>query len=248
MLMARDMARCFDPVLLMRDAGLEPDAWQAALLRERPKRALLCCARQTGKTELSITLAEWTALFEAPALVLIVSPSQRQSGEVFRRLMLLHSSLKDVPELIAESALRAEYANGSRVIALPGSERTIRGYAGARLIIVDEAARVDDSLFAALRPSMATVDGSLLMLSTPFGKRGEFYRAWAEGEGWTRIRVPASMCPRLAKAFLDEERRELGPMRYSEEYELAFLEPDEAVFMTVLIDRAFTTEVRPLWQ
>jgi hypothetical protein len=48
--------------------------------------------------------------------------------------------------------------------------------------------------------------------------------------------------------FLDEERRELGPMRYSEEYELAFLEPDEAVFMTALIDRAFTTEVRPLWQ
>ena len=91
-------------------------------------------------------------------------------------------------------------------------------------------------------------DGSLLMLSTPFGKRGEFYRAWTEGEGWTRIRVPASMCPRLTKAFLDEERRELGPMRYSEEYELAFLEPDETVFTTALIDRAFTTEVRPLWQ
>ena len=85
---------------------------------------------------------------------------------------------------------------------------------------------------AALRPSLATVDGSLLMLSTPFGKRGEPYRAWTEGEGWTRSRVPASMCPRHTKAFLDEEQRELGPMRYSEEYELAFLEPDEDVFMT----------------
>ena len=86
------------------------------------------------------------------------------------------------------------------------------------------------------------------MLSTPFGKRGESYRAWTEGEGWTRSRVPASMCPRHTKAFLDEEQRELGQTRYSEEYELAFLEPDEAVFMTALIDRAFTTEIRPLWQ
>jgi Terminase large subunit, T4likevirus-type, N-terminal len=248
MLMAKDLMRAFDPTLLMRDAGIEPDPWQAKLLTERPKRALLLCSRQSGKTETAITLGEWTALYEPGSLTLIVSPSQRQSGEVFRRLMILHGKLKEVPGLVAESALRAEYSNGSRVIALPGSERTTRGYAGAKLIIVDEASRCDDALFAALRPSMATVDGSLIMLTTPFGKRGEFYRAWTEGEGWTRIRVPASMCPRLTKAFLDEERHELGPMRFSEEYELAFLEPDETVFMTALIDRAFTTEVHPLWQ
>ena len=85
------------------------------------------------------------------------------------------------------------------------------------------------------------------MLSTPFGKRGELYRAWNEGEGWTKVRVPASECPRLSKEFLDEERRELGAMRYSEEYELAFLEPDELVFPTTMIERAFTHDIRPLW-
>jgi Terminase large subunit, T4likevirus-type, N-terminal len=161
--------------------------------------------------------------------------------------MLAHAKLQGVPELTQESALRAQFANGSRVIALPGSERTTRGYAGAKLIILDEAARVDDDLLAALRPTMAVVGGSLIMLSTPFGKRGEFYRAWTEGEGWTRVRVPASQCPRLSKEFLAEERRELGVMRFSEEYELAFLEPDESVFPTAIIDRAFTTDVRPLW-
>jgi hypothetical protein len=94
---------------------------------------------------------------------------------------------------------------------------------------------------------MAVVGGSLIMLSTPFGKRGEFYRAWSEGQGWTRVKVPASQCPRLSKEFLDEERRELGAMRFSEEYELAFLEPDESVFPTAIIDRAFTSDVRALW-
>jgi Terminase large subunit, T4likevirus-type, N-terminal len=247
MLIATDLHRALDPVQLMCDTGLEPDDWQAKLLRERPKRCLMLASRQSGKTEAAIHLGLWTALFEPPALVLIVSPSQRQSQEVFRRLMIAYGKLKDVPGLAQESALRAEISNGSRIVALPGSERTVRGYTGAKMIILDEAARVDDELLAALRPTMATVDGSLIMLTTPAGKRGEFYRAWTEGEGWTKVRVAASMCPRLSEAFLADELRELGPMRYSEEYELAFLEPDESVFPTMMIERAFTNEIRPLW-
>jgi hypothetical protein len=245
--MAADMSRCLDPVRLARACGIEPDPWQAELLRSRPKRALLLCSRQSGKTEVAVNIAHWTALYEPGSLSLIVSPSQRQSGEVFRRLMLNHAKLVDAPPLNAESALRAEFANGSRVVALPGSERTVRGYAGARLIVLDEAARVPDELLAALRPTMAVVDGSLLALSTPFGKRGWFYEAWIGAESWHRVRVPASDCPRLMPEFLAEEKRALGPLAYSEEYELAFNEPDEAMFATALIDRAFTSEVRPLW-
>jgi len=153
-----------------------------------------------------------------------------------------------VPNLVAESALRAEYANGSRVLALPGTERTIRGLAGADLILLDEAARVDDELLAAMRPMMATVNGSLIALTTPKGKRGWFFEAWTGGEkSWHRVKVSASQCPRLTKEFLAEELRELGAMRFSEEYQLEFLEADESVFPTAIIDRAFTTEVQPLW-
>ncbi len=191
--------------------------------------------------------ASTSASTASASLTLIVSPSQRQSAEVFRRLMILHNKSEGVPELVAESALRAEYANGSRVVALPGSERTTRGYAGARLVILDEAARVDDELLAALRPTMATVDGSLVMLTTPAGKRGEFYRAWTEGEARTRVRVPASKCPRLSKEFLEEERRELGPQIYRQEYELEFVDDAEAMFNVELIDRAFSPEVRAIW-
>jgi hypothetical protein len=247
-ILAADLRRYFDPAQLMRDTGLEPDPWQEKLLRHRPKRCLMLAARQSGKSEVAVHAALWCCLYEPNSLTLIVSPSQRQSQEMFRRVMIAHSKLKGVPELQQESALRATFANGSRCIALPGSEKTTRGYAGARMVILDEASRVDDELLAALRPTMATVDGSLIMLTTPAGKRGEFYRAWTEGEGWTRVKVPASQCPRLSKEFLAEELRELGAMRFSEEYELAFLEPDEAVFPTAFIDAAFTDEVRPLWQ
>jgi hypothetical protein len=83
MLMAKDLMRAFDPVQLALDAGIMPDPWQAKLLRERPKRCLMLCSRQSGKTETAIFLGIWTALYEPNSLVLIVSPSQRQSQEVF---------------------------------------------------------------------------------------------------------------------------------------------------------------------
>ena len=141
-LITADLRRCLDPVQLARDCNIIPDEWQERLLRDRPKRALLNCSRQSGKTETAIFLGLWTAIYEPGSLVLIVSPSQRQSQEVFRRLLIAYGKLKGVPELTQESALRATFANGSRVIALPGSEKTTRGYAGARLIILDEAAEL----------------------------------------------------------------------------------------------------------
>jgi len=208
---------------------------------------LLLCARQTGKSTVSALIALATAIRQAGALVLLVSPSQRQSGELFRTVMRHLRSLVDAPGITAESALRLELANGSRIVALPGDEKTIRGFAGATLIVLDEAACVEDDLIAAVRPMLATSGGRLIMLSTPFGKRGAFYEAWTGDPSWHRVRVPADQCPRISKQFLEEELRELGAQRFSEEYGLEFLEPDEAVFPTAIIDAAFTNEVLPLW-
>jgi hypothetical protein len=135
---------------------------------------LLLCARQTGKSTVSNLTALWTAIYEAPALVLLVSPSQRQSAELFRGLMMLHGKLKGAPEVTMESVLRAQFTNGSRIVALPGTEKTIRGFARADLIVIDEAARCEDELLAAVRPMLATTEGGgrLIALSTPAGKRG----------------------------------------------------------------------------
>jgi hypothetical protein len=91
--------------------------------------------------------------------------------------------------------------------------------------------------------------GSLIALSTPAGKRGWFYEAWhgPASDGYYRVRVSAQECPRISQEFLDEELRELGPTRFSEEYGLAFVDPEESAFPTTIIDAAFTPEVLPLW-
>jgi hypothetical protein len=244
----RDMARALDPVIFAGDCGIQPDPWQADLLRSLARRVLLLCSRQSGKSTVTALLGLWVALFEA-GLVVIVSPSQRQSAEMLRGIKGFYANLKDAPRLVSESALKLEFENGARILALPGTEKTIRGIAGAALIVIDEASRVDDELLAAVRPMLATTKhgGRLIALTTPAGKRGWFFEAWTGDGDWQRVRVAASDCPRISKEFLDEELKELGAMRFSEEYELAFLEPDEAVFPTAIIAAAFTNEVTPLW-
>jgi Terminase large subunit, T4likevirus-type, N-terminal len=249
-MIATDIARALNPEIFAWDCGVNLDPWQKALMIERPRRSLQLCCRQAGKSTVSALSALWTAIYEPPALILLVSPSQRQSAELFRTTMLYHNALKGAPELSMESVLRAEFQNGSRILALPGTERTVRGYSGADLIVVDEACRVEDALISAVRPMMATSEGGgrLWCLSTPNGKRGFMHEAWTSGDDtWHRTEVAAKDCPRISKAFLDDELRQLGPLQFSQEYSLAWLEPDEAVFPVEIIDAAFSHDVRPLW-
>ncbi len=98
-----------------------------------------------------------------------------------------------------------QLTNGSRIEALPGTEKTIRGFSGVDLLVLDEAARVDDELYFAVRPMLAISGGALMMLTTPHGKRGVFYEEWTGGAGWERYEVPAAECPRIPEAFLEEE-------------------------------------------
>jgi hypothetical protein len=179
--------------------------------------------------------------------VLLVSPSQRQSSELFRKVLSHHRVLDEAPEIAAESAMRVEFRNRSRIVALPGSDDTIRGYSAAAAVIVDEAARVPESLLSAVRPILATSNGKLIALTSPAGKRGWFHSEWIGGDGWHKLRVTSDMVPRISAEFLDDERKALGPLLFSQEYECAFVDAEEQLFATDLIDRLFTMDLAPLW-
>src|SRR5262249_20264374 len=163
-------------------------------------------------------------------------------------LMSLYHKLSDAAELHAESALRAEFKNGSRVISLPGTEKTVRGYAAANLVVIDEASRVGDDLLTAIKPTLATTDGRIVALTTPAGRSGWLYELWSNGDpAWDRVQVKPSDCPRISKEFLAQELKDLGPAKYSQEYDLEFVDSESSAFMGELIEQAFTDDVRPLW-
>jgi hypothetical protein len=147
---------------------------------------------------------------------------------------------------VQESALQLTLANGSRVISLPGDEKSIRGYSSVALLIIDEAARVEDALYSSVRPMLAVSQGQLVALSTPFGRRGWFWEAWSGEERWRRVEVTADQCPRIPAAFLAEERRALGENWYMQEYFCRWLSAVGAVFNPNDIEAAFVPGVRAL--
>jgi hypothetical protein len=233
-----DLARSLDPVLLAEDAGFELDPWQQEVLRSDAPRLLLCCSRQAGKSTIAALLALHQALYCPDSLVLLLAPVQRQAGELFRKLMAAYRALGCPVPSLAETALTLELVNGSRIVALPGEEANIRCYSGVSLLVIDEAARVDDALYQACRPFLAVSKGRLLALSTPFGKRGWYYSEWHGDGDWQRVEVKASDCPRISPAFLAEERAALGDRWFRQEYEISFEDTVDAVFSSTEVQAA----------
>jgi len=243
--LAGDLACALDPAELARRVGLPPDPWQADFLRSAEQRILLNCSRQSGKSTVTALLAVHTASYDPGALVLLLSPSLRQSQELFRKALDTYRALENPVPVEAESALRLELENGSRIVSLPGKEQTIRGFSGVRLLAIDEAARVADDLYFAIRPMLAVSGGRLVALSTPFGTRGWWYEAWRSPEPWRRFQVPAEQCPRISAEFLAEERRTMGDWWFRQEYGCDFLDAETQPFSREDIDRAFEEEVEP---
>jgi Terminase large subunit, T4likevirus-type, N-terminal len=245
-----DLALALDPVVLAKQLGLTADPWQADLLRSEARQRILLCCRQAGKSTVSALLALHTALYRPPALVLLLSPSLRQSQELYRKVRTDYRALGEAaPGVVEETALRIELANGSRIVSLPGKESTIRGFSGTSLLIVDEASRVPDALYHAVRPMLAVSGGQLVLLSTPFGKRGFFHHEWAEGGGdWHRVKITANDCPRIDPVWLARERDAIGEWWFRQEYLCEFVDTADQVFGLEVVMRALSPEVQPLFE
>jgi hypothetical protein len=218
-----DLARLvYDPSEILRAAGFPPDPWQRDFLRSNHPRTLLNVTRQGGKSRATSAMALHRATFTPGATVLILSPGQRQSSEIFHKVLEAYNAIGRPVKATYETQLKLELANGSRVICLPGKEETVRCYS-PELIIIDEASRVPDDLYRAVRPMLTMTKGQLIALSTPFGQRGWFYHAWqSRTHEWHKIKVPANEHPRISKDFLAQELAAMGQAYMDQEYYCLF--------------------------
>lgn len=210
-----------DPSRILAARGLAVDPWQREVLRSDRRQLLLNCCRQAGKSTVVSALALHHALFQPGSLTLIVSPGERQSAETFKKVRDNYRALGRPIQALHETQRRLELANASRILCLPGVEGTIRCYSPT-LIIIDEAARVPNDLYRAIRPMLAVSRGRLVALSTPFGQRGWFYDEWHGGGPWQRVCVTWRQCPRISAEFIAEEERAMGRAWVAQEYECSF--------------------------
>jgi tRNA(Met) C34 N-acetyltransferase TmcA len=141
------MAMLFDPSAIMRACGLIPDPWQRRILLSSERQILLNCSRQSGKSTTVAALALHTALSRPRSLILLLSPSLRQSLELFRKVIECYAAVRQPIKTLAFNQTRLELDTHSRIVCLPGKEETIRSFSGVDLLVIDEAARVPDDLY-----------------------------------------------------------------------------------------------------
>jgi hypothetical protein len=213
-----------DPSAILRARGLTPDHWQMELLTSsRARQVLLNCSRQSGKSTAVAALALHTLLFRPRSLTLLLSPSLRQSLELFRKVMECADALPQSEKPRVKTLTQLELPNRSRIVSLPGKEETVRSFSGVALLVIDEAARVPDDLYRSVRPMLAVSQGRLICLSTPFGKRGFFYSEWTDQRApWQRFQVAWQDCPRIRPEFIAEETRAMGESWVRQEYLCSF--------------------------
>jgi hypothetical protein len=200
--------------------GFDPDPKQELVLRGG-RRGIVNCTRQWGKSTVTAVKAVHRAYSAPGSLTLVVTPSGRQSGEFLRKAEEFVRRLGIKVRGDGDNKISIAFPNGSRIVGLPGNEATSRGYS-ASLLLIDEAARVDDQMYRAMRPSLAVANGDLWLMSTPYGKRGFFWEEWEHGgDEWERISVPATECPRISAQLLAEESAK-GDETYRREYMCEF--------------------------
>ena len=195
------LVEAFDGVAFARrNLGFEPDAQQRLILGKRVRRGLLNCSRQWGKSTVAAAKAVHLAAITPGSLVLVVSPSARQSAEFVRKAGGFVQCLGIRQRGDGDNENSLALPNGARIVGLPSTEGTVRGFSAVSLILIDEAARVSDDLYKAVRPMLAVGGGDLWLMSTPAGKRGFFYEEWANGgERWERVSVKAEECERIPR-------------------------------------------------
>lgn len=241
-----DLAAALDPVRFAEGLSFAAEPWQSSLMRSRASRALVLCARQVGKSTTVSYRALHRAVYQRGALVLIVSPTQRQSDEQLHQLTTLYRGMGEQPRPTKSNSAELALANGSRIVSLPGSEGGIRGFAGVDLLILDEASRVEDDVFASCLPMVST-SGQLVALSTPWGRRGWFYDLHDDAlNGWERHKVTAHESGRYTAERVEEIRRSVGSYLFASDYLCEFGDTDSQLFGSELIRNAYSHSIRPL--
>lgn len=237
-----------DPVAFARGRGFIAEPWQSKLLRSTARRIAVHCARQVGKSTTTGYKSLHVALSNPDRDVLIVSPAQRQSAEMLEAIKTIYRGMRAAPRLVKDNDSEMVLYNRARILSLPGVEGTIRGFSNVKLLVIDEASRVPDEVFAAVLPMVGS-DGQIMALSTPWGCRGWFYEVCEESvlNGWEKHRVTVYDSAQWWPQRIAEMRASVGKFVFASDYEALFQDTDDQLFSTEDVRRAFTSDVQPLF-
>lgn len=195
--------------------------------------ALFLTGRRSGKSRIAAVIAAFEAALSGrekllskgeTGLVAIIAPTKKQ-GRIVRNY--LRAIFDETPllqnEIMNETQEGFLLRNGVLIEILVGDWRSVRGYTLLAAVIdevcffgldAESKVRSDTELIRAIQPSLATTNGRLICISSPYAKKGwafsQYKRNFGNDNGKTLIwNCPSrTMNPALSQSIVDEAMAE----------------------------------------
>jgi len=232
-------------------------AGNRAVPKNRVREFWAVAGRRSGKSRVAAAIAVYLSLFckhklarGETGMVLTLAGSRDQARAVFSYVRgLLEAAPALRAEIVNVSRYEIELKNGIVIAVHSNSFRTIRGRTLAAAIFDeisfwrDESSALPDvETYRAVLPSLATTNGMLIGISTPYRKLGLLHQKWRDHfgqEGDVLVVQGRSQAfnPTLADSVIAAQR-EADPAGAVSEWDAAFRVDISAWLDDASIDRA----------
>jgi hypothetical protein len=194
------------------------------------KELWLVVGRRGGKSQIAALIAVYEAFFHDHSsklsagelsTVMVIAADRKQARSVFRYIKGLIGLCPMLKQMVLRETTETLELNNRSVIEITtASHRRTRGYT-CSCVIADEVAfwmidgaNPDREIINALRPSLATLNGKLLALSSPYARRGVLWDSYRDNFGKDNKRIlvaqapTALMNPTLDPAVIEQAYKE----------------------------------------
>lgn len=219
------------------DFGLQPfnlyDCQKEKLdIIHNNRKVILMEPRQQGKTTVSAAYILWYTLFQGSKTVAILANKAVAAREVLARYQLMYEHLPQWLQQGVKTWNKGDIAleNGSIVFTAATSRQGIRGKS-VNLLYVDETAIIPNNIaeefFTAVSPTISAGSTTKILLSsTPLGYN-HFWKFWNDAKNGNNdfipLFIPYSKIPGRDEKWAEEQRRQLGELKFNQEILCAFL-------------------------
>ena len=226
--------------------NFQPNAKQAEVLDTDAKYLALCCNRQWGKTTTIAIKSLHRALTRPDQSIVILSRSKHQAAILIRIAQRYLPKLKIRLRRVLGFEYSLEFPNGSSIIAVAHNGDTSVGNT-ANVLVVDEAALVQDNVYWSVSAAVARTKGSIWLMSTPRRQAGFFYNIWHnDDKRWTRILSPVTDCPEIDPDYLEMQKR-ADPIKYRQDFLCEFIQAADRLTNRETIERMFQVDHGQWW-
>lgn len=195
--------------------------------------------RQVGKSLMAENLLLYFAINFARTTSICVSPTLNQSRKMFKEIVDAISE-SDIIKSSNATLLELELANRSQILFKSAEQKdSLRGYTASGLVVIDESAYIEDSVYYTILPWRDVSGAPMLLISTPRSRSGFFYENYVRGiEGesehytidWSDPKYREELAKLLPEERLEEYRKMLPKQQFASEYMGQFLDQDGVVF------------------